>query len=528
VGTGVTLDTNVIFNGNALFKTVSASSINSYSNHTALIFNSGTIDASGLIGVDSIVIGPAVVVKDYGIDVNILTSYGNTFVNAGATAKRALYLMDGVLDITNGSLIVSLKVNIENGRIKAPKGLYAITGYDVTYTGHVVTGDELNSNMLMRVYMNTPDTVKLSSDFTLADTMLVSSGVLDLNGKTVSLIHQNVLNTDGIIIFNGGSVMSSPLTNITLSANSSIKGNLKFVAGADTLNNLIINTTNRPALQLGSNLVVNGILNLAAGFVKSGEHNFIVTHADSILGGSASSYVITDGRGMLSIPVAPNHKVTYPIGTEIYYAPLNVTDTTGTVSNVISARVTDTVYSDGYLGTRLSDTRPLVNATWFINSAVATGINYNLDMMWSNGMEVNSFNRAHAYISHYSAGGWDKYPYSIASSLGSMYTISRKNVTSFSPFAVADTAADMTTTNIDNIYYSPTSISIYPNPVDLIMSIKCDEQIKDVLIFDIGGKLIKTCTAKRNSVFVGDLQPGSYIAEFVIGNSIAGSRFIKN
>ena len=109
-----------------------------------------------------------------------------------------------------------------------------------------------------------------------------------------------------------------------------------------------------------------------------------------------------------------------------------------------------------------------------------------------------------------------------------MYTISRKNVTSFSPFAVADTAADMTTTNIDNIYYSPTSISIYPNPVDLIMSIKCDEQIKDVLIFDIGGKLIKTCTAKRNSVFVGDLQPGSYIAEFVIGNSIAGSRFIKN
>ena len=95
--------------------------------------------------------------------------------------------------------------------------------------------------------------------------------------------------------------------------------------------------------------------------------------------------------------------------------------------------------------------------------------------MWSAAMELNSFNRNHAYISHYTSGAWDTQTASAAGISGSVYTMSRTGITSFSPFMVADSAANMTT-GVSSILAAETTILLYPNSVTNTLHISANSR----------------------------------------------------
>ena len=80
----------------------------------------------------------------------------------------------------------------------------------------------------------------------------------------------------------------------------------------------------------------------------------------------------------------------------------------------------------------------------------------------------------------------------------------------------------------DNIY---NNISIYPNPVDDILSIETETQIDEIAIYDIYGR-VSTVYSPQSTVFahnlnVGDLKAGVYFVKIKSADSEMTQRFIK-
>jgi hypothetical protein len=67
-------------------------------------------------------------------------------------------------------------------------------------------------------------------------------------------------------------------------------------------------------------------------------------------------------------------------------------------------------------------------------------------------------------------------------------------------------------------------ITIYPNPAEEFLFIDSGNQIKDLAVYDLGGKEIISATGPGNSIFVGSLSPGLYFIR--VNRSIR--KFIKS
>ncbi len=98
-----------------------------------------------------------------------------------------------------------------------------------------------------------------------------------------------------------------------------------YAIGDMTLNN---NT----GLSLGSDLTINGALNLTSGKVTLGAKNLTV---GSVAGATSSNYIITDGTGVLNQVVADGSTKLFPVGASAAsYDPASVTPVTGTTFGV--------------------------------------------------------------------------------------------------------------------------------------------------------------------------------------------------
>ncbi len=76
---------------------------------------------------------------------------------------------------------------------------------------------------------------------------------------------------------------------------------------------------------------------------------------------------------------------------------------------------------------------------------------------------------------------------------------------------------------------SPTvlEIEVYPNPASNYILINSDEDIKDISIYDINGRLVKECNIENNAVYVSDIESGIYLVELYFKDSIVIKKFVK-
>jgi len=495
--------------------------------------NSGaTLAGNGTINVDSMALGLTSGLTYTGaITAQNATSTGATIATpANITVAKTLHLPSGALTLTAGNLGLSSGAKIEVGggtlSTSGSGSLGLSNPYDVSYVnGSATTGAELSGSGLRNVTVNVPGSgsVNLSNDLTENGTLALNSGSLNLNG------HNLTFGTSGDLAASGsGTISSTPASNIAVNTGSGLTGNMRFASGANTVNNLTMNTGSASgSASLGSDLNVDGQLGLQSGKIKLGNNNLSVATGGSITGGSANSYVVTDGSGKLTQHIGANGAATFNVGTSANYAPMTVTDASGTTSGDVSVNVANGVYANGGTsGTNLSTTQPVVDATWNVGTTASGGANYTLQPSWSTGMEVNGFNRGQSYISHNVGGTWDANAPSAATASGGMYTTSRTGVTSGGSFAVADKDAQMTT-GVATVSTNNDALVLYPNPATTRLSFNTNAGIKYVNIYDMVGHMVKSEKVKDNSVFIGDLPVGSYNIRLTSADAVTTKQFVK-
>jgi hypothetical protein len=210
------------------------------------------------------------------------------------------------------------------------------------------------------------------------------------------------------------------------SSSSSYSQNTGTGLPGTLIGNLTINNPSGVNLTATTNANSPSVLYLTSGNLILGVKHF---KANTISGGTASSYVCTSATGVLKQIVQTN-PVTFPIGNSTFN-PAIVTNS-GT-SDLFHLRVIDNVTDTG-TGTGATTILPVIKRTWMVSEEITGGSNVNLNLYW-NGVseEINNFQASAPYIGHYitSNSQWTN----IGGSLGSQ-NIESSGITTFSPFSI--------------------------------------------------------------------------------------------
>ncbi|MCD6011180.1 MAG: hypothetical protein K0Q79_1042 [Flavipsychrobacter sp.] len=452
-------------------------------------------------------------------------------IGGGGTASLGTDLtLDGTLTLTSGSLSIGTHtLTLGAGADVAASGSGTLTG-SATSDLVISTGGSLSGALRfgagagatlddVTISIGGGGTAILGSDLMLDGTLTLTSGSLALGGYSLTLGGGADVAATGT-----GTLTGSATSDLTIAAGGSLTGALRFSGGAGAmLDDLTLSLgSSSGSVTLGSGLTVDGTLNLNSGRLKLGVNDLTVATGATVTGGSSASFVMTDGTGDLVLPIIAGAIDTFEVGTTTHYAPMVVIGGTGSAAGNVSVNVQPGVLSAGTTGTLISTTARVVDATWHVSSTATGGINYTLVAMWDATMELNSFNRASAYLSHYTSGSWDATALSAAGTSGSMYTMTRAGITSLSPFMVTD---GTTPTNINNVV-AANDVIIYPNPVAGTLNFSTATPVDNICIFDICGRQVKNVTG-ATAVSVAELPAGTYMVRFTGEHINATKKIVK-
>jgi hypothetical protein len=256
----VTMDQNVTLNGATasvdVLGTLSAAS------YISLDVTSGTLSGAGSItSASKVILGAAGSLTFSGILTadSIISSVTSLATTAQITFYNELNLA-GMLTInTLGSLTAGANSNItiSGGSVVLAGGLLGLTSnYSVNYiTASTLAGMELSGTGLGPVTINVPsaDSVVLSADAALTDSLKFVTGMLKLNGFNLITSSQ---------ITGAVAIMGNTLSSVTINTTTGLSNAISFVTGFQELNNLTINVGTGNSVAISSPLTVNGILSI--------------------------------------------------------------------------------------------------------------------------------------------------------------------------------------------------------------------------------------------------------------------------
>lgn len=432
----------------------------------------------------------------------------------------------------SGSLTINTAGNLElgddatlimEGGSLATSGSGALdltAGYNVSYlTSSSNGGAELSGSGLKNVTVDVgqANSVTLNNDAAISGTLTLTSGTMNLNNKNL-MIKGDLAGTGT------GMISSGNQSDITIEGTGVLTGSLHFAATGNTVRNLTINRSAAGAyVQLGSDLKISGILNLTSGSIRTGNYVLDIMDGGSITGASKDNYIATGASGRLGIMLTTGANfVNYPVGTTDRYAPAAARLSTGT-SGMVRVNTINEVYSEGTTGSDLSTTEKVVKGSWHITSEITSNLNLDIKLMWEGSSEVNSFNRANSYISHYTTGDWDVVTGVAANTeLNGMYSLTRTGLTTLSPFSVrqgtSSGVADIARLN---------TVSVYPNPANDHIMINNAEPVNIEITNELG-QVVKTATLNGSTALnLSDLTRGNYFIKISSEEASAVKRFVK-
>jgi hypothetical protein len=442
-----------------------------------------------------------------------------------------LRLLDGDFNLATGGVLTmntGSVIHVEDGKMETSGGTFVATAaYNVEYMGaSITTNDELSGTGLNNVTVNllaNTDIVTLASPMTVAGTFNLTKGVLMLNNQNLVLNGTMNSTTNGMFSTTTGS-------DIILNLTSSSGDTLYFAAGANMVDDLVINIAAGSPVVLGSPLEIANQLNFQNGKLNIYNSKLTIQTTGMITGYSDTKYVITAGTGKVEMRVnisAPY--VVFPVGTIQNYSPASIQQTGVGTSGNFSVGVVNDVYSGGYTGASVTAGNSLVTKTWFIDAAAAVIVNMNLKLAWMPASEIGGFDRNSAYISHYTTM-WDSVaPSTAASASFSTYELTRTNINNLntSAFAVMD---KQVVAGIEELTAS--NLKLYPNPSSEIVTLDLGTAADLFFeVVDISGKVVMSNAANGSviSFNVSALDKGSYFvrATDVVTKKVITKRFIK-
>jgi len=477
----------------------------------------------------------------------------NIIVNATSGLTGAIRFATGantINDLTintgsGGNVSLGSNVNV-NGTLTLTNGTLTLNGRSLTFgtTGNLaasgsgtITGDNMGeivvnatsglsgmlnftsgSNMLGNLSVNTSSAsgVTLGDDVTINGILTLNAGSLTLNGNTLTFGSGGNLAATG-----SGMLAGSATSNIIVNSTAGLTGAINFSGSGNVLHNLTVNTGAGNGITLGDDLTLNGTLALQSGTVRLGANDLMISAGGNVTGGSSTSYVMTNGTGQLMMNLAAGANSTFHVGTTSNYAPMKIAANAGATTGNVGINAAYDVLTGGTTGSSMLTTDALVNTTWHVNSTAST-VNYDMTAMWSSAMEVNGFDRTHAYISHYTSGAWDTYAEGVATASGSMYAMTRTGITSLSPFAVRSN----TPVSTQNVAAAQQFITLYPNPVVNVLHIS-GTAITTANIYDMTGKLVVSRNVANNEINISDLAAGNYVVQLAGESVTATQQFVK-
>lgn len=454
---------------------------------------------------------------------------------------------DVTIDLTNGQSIefggngmVSGSFDFQNGTIDLQSGSSlsldgsASFGASAEFDGNAnadlsinttssATGDITFSNGSatigdLTVSIGGNGSVSLGSDLGVEGDLDLANGSLDVNGNTL------MINGD-ISATGSGSLTVDSSSDLEIHADGDLSGSLNFTSGSSTMGDLVIDIDNDGSVMLGSDAGVSGTLDLQNGFIALGGSDLSVT--GNVNGGTDGSYVVTTGQGSLMLDVAAATEAFFAVGTEASYAPATLLQASGSGSGMFGVSVANDVYAAGMAGADMSAWGPMVDHTWNITSELSSNIELTMTLEWDAAAEVNAFNSADAYISHYVNAAWDVTATAAASANGSgRMELSRSGVTSLSPFAVFDGATSVGVDEAEEL-----TVSFYPNPVVDVVTYTLDGQNGNTFIdwVDASGKVVASEIAQgtQGTLDVSALSAGLYTVRIINENSVTTARMVK-
>jgi hypothetical protein len=199
---------------------------------------------------------------------------------------------------------------------------------------------------------------------------------------------------------------------------------------------------------LGQDVLVNGNLALDDARLSLGTHDVTITKGGQVLGAGASAYVVADNSGRLRQSVLSNNlPVVFPVGTATRYLPLTLRQSLTRSEDVFSVRVSNDKYStynaaDAGIGSPAEVTKG-VRKTWFVSEEVKGNASVTMQLQWQAADQSADFEPTKAYVSHFRNGFWDRTTTSIGAvpTAPDTYTLSRANITTFSPFTISSDPA---------------------------------------------------------------------------------------
>ncbi|WP_243348118.1 beta strand repeat-containing protein [Parabacteroides sp. FAFU027] len=249
---------------------------------------------------------------------NIVIDMDAAILN-NASATPTLSIVSG----TNGAVAKTLTINAGKTVTFSNSGnalLHGQTGTAYpTGTGGNITYDiqgTLNTGTGGGLWLNT--TSNTSSSTQALTLRIGAAGKLILGGKINTDVSQPATQSIVYDFAAGSTVEYSGATAVTFTGT-----NQKYMT---VFSNLIMNNTGGVTLPVAT---TTNNLTLTAGTISLGANNLNVSTA--ISGGSSSSYVVTDGAGVLNTPAAASATTVFPIGpSTTAYAPASVNPATAT------------------------------------------------------------------------------------------------------------------------------------------------------------------------------------------------------
>jgi hypothetical protein len=232
-----------------------------------------------------------------------------------------------------------------------------------------------------------------------------------------------------------------------VTSNVDIQGTGKVILKGTANQNVNMNGFSVPNVEVDntSNVTLTGNAKIAGdllftnGKVLLGNNNLSLANAGTVTGATSAKYVVTNGTGRLIKAALGATAFTFPIGNSTTtYNPLTISNA-GTADS-IGARASATVLSAGTSGTAY--TKEVVNNTWIVTESVAGGSNLSVTATWSGTEELAGFDRTRGGLSYYiptpgATQGWDLLNSQTAAAAGANpYTYTRTGITSVGAFAV--------------------------------------------------------------------------------------------
>jgi hypothetical protein len=528
-------------------------------NVTAL--NSVTL-GSNLATNDSLkMVSGALTLNGYGLTINKSVSGAGTFTG-DASANITVNTPGGIavpLSFTSGSeMLNNLTVNVGSGNSLALGSALTVSGtlnlvsgskFDISGmaltmsgnfsgTGSIVVNPSSSVTINPVASITTPipfsgssmanftlnagggNTVTLGSNLAVSNTLSLQSGTLVLNGNNLSIM-------GGIAASGSGLIASSASSDITVSSAVSPSGTISFQYPNNIVNNFNVGIGAAGSVTLASDIVIQGTLNFMSGHVDVGANNMQIGAAGSITGANSNAYVITETGGYLTMNATLSGPANFPVGTASSYFPATITLNPGSATGTVGVNVSSGVYSQGTSGALISNTQPLVNATWLYQTSIVSGLSASMQLMWSPATEVNGFIHTGDFISHYNGTNWDVSASMTAMASGGMFTITRANITSFSPYAVFDQSTLGINELVDNEQFE-----VYPNPATDNLYIKTGNGFNGLVnadIFNILGQVVESFTITNNSktIPLSGLDRGNYFIKLYNSDISVVKKFVK-